>query len=292
MALLLFLKVNPIIRRADHNPTNSLNSTQPTATISPTVLHKRSFHKFPRYLLLNGDQANNLDLQTSSRHRPSALAALAVLAIFWLWGHIDNQLTTYYASKYRPATIPNGYAPKHIPSRDVSVISCAITPEPTFLACLKRWLQNNPLEVVIATRPKHKQAFDSVLASASFDTTNVCILAADENEYPGYRGQLVCAISQAKGSILAKVDGHVGWGEAYLENMLPAFEDPKGCCAGGGLAVNIPAERQNPEVTTPWEVAAAKTLHNDTHTNPDVYVAGMVPGYWAFFNEYPYMKRY
>jgi hypothetical protein len=50
-------------------------------------------------------------------------------------GLIDNKITDYYESIYKPEPIMED--PKFIPSRDVSLILCMLDPLSIFINCLR-----------------------------------------------------------------------------------------------------------------------------------------------------------
>jgi cellulose synthase/poly-beta-1,6-N-acetylglucosamine synthase-like glycosyltransferase len=111
------------------------------------------------------------------------------------------------------------------------------------------------------TRQSYLASLRSIVDFADFDTSTVRVLAAPD-DLPGFRGQLSHALKQAKGEIIAKVDGRIEWRDDYLVHMLPCFEDSTIGGAGGNLLVTISKDRQHPDNVTPWKVAAAKTAWN------------------------------
>lgn len=81
------------------------------------------------------------------------MAALAVLGGFFLWGRYDARLTAGYLIKYQPTPLPD--SPTFRPQDDVSIVVCTLDPPERFIPCLRRWLTNNPLEVIVSTTKKH-----------------------------------------------------------------------------------------------------------------------------------------
>lgn len=186
------------------------------------------------------------------------MAGPAILAGFWLWGKLDS-----IANKnvwYEPITKTEG-EPAFTPSRDVSVICCLLQPEPKFLKCLEGWLRNNPLEVILVTTEPYYEAVQGYVQLLSFDTSKVRIFQAPK-EPGGFRGQLAHGLRQARGKIIAKVDGQIEWPDDYLVHMLPCFEDEEIGSAGGNIFAYISKECQHPDRVTPWQVAGAKVAWN------------------------------
>lgn len=198
------------------------------------------------------------------------MAAPAILVGFWIWGLIDRKISAKHASQYRP--VPIAANPTFTPSRDVTVLCCTLAPEPTFLACLQSWLDNNPLEVLLVTRAAHLSAVEASLTSGPYDISKVRILVAPDT-LPGFRGQLTHGLRHCQGALIAKVDGHIRWGPTYLPHMVASFEDPSVGASGGDMGIFIDPARQNPDSITPWEVAAAKNLFAGRTTKYDVYAA-------------------
>ena len=202
------------------------------------------------------------------------MAAPAILVGFWLWGLVDRRISAQHASQYRP--VPLSANPTFTPSRHVSVLCCTLNPEPTFLTCLRSWLENHPLEILLVTRAAHLSAVQTVLAScpSDMDTSIIRILVVpDGDTLPGFRGQLTHGIRHCRGSLIAKVDGHVRWNPSYLLHMVASFEDSSVGASGGDMGIFIDPSRQNPKDITPWEVAAAKNLFGARTTKYDVYAA-------------------
>ncbi|KAK1756719.1 hypothetical protein QBC47DRAFT_341437 [Echria macrotheca] len=187
----------------------------------------------------------------------TTLLAPAILLAFWLWGYIDSKISARYSAQYKPYPIRQN--PTYTPSRDVSVVSCMLNPEPLFISRLASWLRNDPSEVVLSTRAAFVGKVQAALDSCDFDTSKVRIVVAPDS-LPGFRGQMVTGLRAARCPIIAKVDGHILWGDEYLVHMLASFEDPSVGASGGAMTVFIAPERQNPESVTPAEVAATKML--------------------------------
>jgi hypothetical protein len=142
---------------------------------------------------------------------------------FRIWGLVDYYVNKYYSSKYQPAPVITNptFAPK-----DVSVVVRTLSLPPVFKACLIRWFENKPLEIIICTTEEHINEVDRVVneaVSEVVDGATVKIIVSEK----GPRVQLMAGIMEAKGKIIAVSDNHIFWSRNYLINMLPCFEDPK-----------------------------------------------------------------
>ncbi|KAK0649252.1 nucleotide-diphospho-sugar transferase [Cercophora newfieldiana] len=195
------------------------------------------------------------------------MAASTVLTIFWLWGYLDRQIATRDTAKYKPVPVPTGLA--KFASSDVSIVTCALNPEPSFLQCLEGWLRNDPLEVVVVTKPPFVATFLSLLASAAFDTKKVRVFAVPA-DLPGYRGQLVHGIRQAKGELILKADGHIEWpSDKLIVHMAACFEDDTIGIAGGDQHIRI----EDPNNISPWEVASTRQFSGGRPAARAIYAA-------------------
>ncbi|KAK4447846.1 nucleotide-diphospho-sugar transferase [Podospora aff. communis PSN243] len=195
------------------------------------------------------------------------MAAPIILASFWLWSHLDREITQRDTEKYRPAPLPVG--PAKFTLADVSVITCALKPEPSFLRCLESWLRNDPLEVIVVTTPPFLETFKNLLASATFDVSKVKVHVVPDDLPKGFRGQLVHAIRSAKGKLILRVDGHIMWGDKLIINMAACFEDDTIGIAGGDMQIRI----ENTDTVTPWQVASTRLMSGGRPAQRNIYAA-------------------
>lgn len=198
------------------------------------------------------------------------MAAPTVLAAFWVWGLLDKRVSDEYTSLYKPIPIPDKPT---FTTHNVSVITPVLNPEPSFLQCLEGYLANDPLEILVITRPPYHQKVIETINKAWFSTKKIHIILANDN-MPGMRGQMATGFLQARGPIIAKVDSHIMWPPHYLAHLLACFEDAHVGTAGGAFSTRIEANRQNPSSITPAEVAATRALHGRFRTTKvDAFVA-------------------
>ncbi|KAH9212946.1 nucleotide-diphospho-sugar transferase [Leptodontidium sp. 2 PMI_412] len=182
---------------------------------------------------------------------------LAILFFMWVWGIIEHYVNKHYSSKYKPAV----RGPNTRTTNSVSVVVRTLEPLPIFKACLVRWLENKPLEIIIATTHEHLEKIGKLVKEVIQETreysTKIRIIVANK----GARNQFIAGVLKAKGEIVATSDDHILWGPEYLANMLPCFDDPKVGAAGPQIGIHIPKERES--TITAWEVAAARLAHRE-----------------------------
>ncbi|KAK0611364.1 nucleotide-diphospho-sugar transferase, partial [Immersiella caudata] len=198
-----------------------------------------------------------------------SMAALITLASLWLWGHLDAEISVRDTERYKPVSLPVG--PAKFTVKDVSVITCALKPEPSFLRCLESWLRNDPLEVIIVTTPPFLEIFNTLLATATFDISQVKVHVLPDDLRKGFRGQLVHAIRSAKGKLILRVDGHIMWGDKLIVNMAACFEDDTIGLAGGDMTVRI--DNADATTITPWQVASTRRLAGGRPAQRNIYAA-------------------
>lgn len=133
------------------------------------------------------------------------MAAPTVLTAFWAWGLLDKKVSDEYTSLYKPIPIPDKPT---FTTRNVSVITPVLNPEPSFLQCLEGYLANDPLEILVITRPPYYQKVIDTIAKAWFSTKKIHIVLANDS-MPGMPGQIATGFLQARGPIIAKVDSHI-----------------------------------------------------------------------------------
>ncbi|KAN0099403.1 glycosyltransferase family 2 protein [Hyaloscypha variabilis] len=183
--------------------------------------------------------------------------AVLILGLFWLWGRMERALDKLNLARYQPVPIPSKciYTPDQ-----VSVIVCTVD---TLLArCLRSWLANHPLELLIVTIPEHEDHILSVVANASLSAADFAKVKVLTSTTKGKRVQLAVGIRHAKGTIIASTDDHISWGPDFLKGMLPCFEDETVGAVGPTMTAAIPNDRQSSDIITPWEVAATRTAWN------------------------------
>ncbi|KAE8444648.1 hypothetical protein EG329_014396 [Mollisiaceae sp. DMI_Dod_QoI] len=200
-----------------------------------------------------------------------ALYAATFLGTMLVWGRLDSSIASNFASKYKPAPIAEN--PTFTPEEDVSVLVNTLNPPPAFKACLVRWYENNPLEIVITTTKTHFGDVLSIVNRAisenGLDPTRFIVITSEK----GARVQFKAGIEKAKGNIIAKVDDHIFWSRKYLNHMLAALEDPKVGGVAPPIKVYIPEDRRSRDQITPWEVAATKLAHRGPGSATSMHVA-------------------
>lgn len=234
------MSIQLTIQTKQQSPTPERTLDQ-SAIFRISTIHSTDLHL--RYLILN---TLILDEMTSP------VAAPATLGVLLLWGYIDREILAEGTAKYKPVPIPE--TPKFKAS-DVSVVTCTLNPEPSFIFVLEGWLRNNPREVIVATRAPFVKAILEKIGAANFDSSNVRVVATPD-DLPGVRGQLVHGLRQTSGSLVAAVDAHIQWvSDKYIIAMAAAFEDEKIGMTGGDIKVRVVKKTED---ITPWEVASAK----------------------------------
>ncbi|KAJ5052053.1 uncharacterized protein L3040_001813 [Drepanopeziza brunnea f. sp. 'multigermtubi'] len=189
------------------------------------------------------------------------------LALMFVWGWVDHFVNKYYSSRYQPAPIQKN--PKYTPN-DVSVVVRTLKPPVVFPQCLKLWLDNNPLEILICTTKDYLHEVENLVHETLIgrdDRAKVRVIVSEK----GGRKQLLAGVMAAEGRIIATSDNHIKWPAKYLIHMLPCFEDDKVAAAGPSIKVEIPAHRH--DSITPWEVAAVKLAARGPGSGKAMYAA-------------------
>ncbi|KAI9054622.1 hypothetical protein LZ554_001775 [Drepanopeziza brunnea f. sp. 'monogermtubi'] len=189
------------------------------------------------------------------------------LALMFVWGWVDHFVNKHYSSQYQPAPIRQN--PKYTPN-DVSVVVRTLHPPVVFLECLKLWLDNNPLEILICTTKEYLDEVEHLVHETLIgrdDRKKVRVIVSEK----GGRTQLLAGVMAAKGRIIATSDNHIKWPAKYLIHMLPCFEDDKVAAAGPTIKVEIPVHLH--DSITPWEVAAAKLAARGPGSGKAMYAA-------------------
>ncbi|KAK9775275.1 putative Glycosyltransferase 2-like domain-containing protein [Seiridium cardinale] len=189
----------------------------------------------------------------------------------WLIDYADGKIRSHYAAKYRAAEIVQ--SPKFTPN-DVSVVVTVRTPPPNFAACLGRWLENEPLELIVVTTQAHFEQVKTAVASTSLtilQKNKIHIIPIQDGV--AKRGKMERGIREAQGKVIALSDDQIYWSDQYLKHCLPCFDEPDVGAAGGPIEVYIPRERRETDIVTPWEAAGAKYLFGGRGGGPAVYAA-------------------
>ncbi|RYO89862.1 hypothetical protein DL764_008527 [Monosporascus ibericus] len=146
-----------------------------------------------------------------------------------------------------------------ITSDQVSIIVPVLYPEPTFKSGLRLLLANDPREVIIVTPNECLEAVSIAIKEANLPNDRVSKVRLLSTPVASKRMQMKRAIEAACGVIIVSCDDGTMWpGDTFLENMLPCFDDPKVGAAAAPITVSIPKERQDDQIVTPWETAAAR----------------------------------
>lgn len=162
-------------------------------------------------------------------------------------------------AKYEPMPVP---ADCQYKPNQVSVLVCTVN---TLLArCLRTWLANDPLEVIIVTIPEHEEQIRDVVANADLSDTDFAKVRVFASPIKGKRMQMITGLQHVNGDIIANVDDHITWPSEVFEHMLPCFEDENLGAAGPTIEAVIPEDRQDANVITPYEVAAMRVIWDRT----------------------------
>ncbi|KAI1405377.1 glycosyltransferase family 2 protein [Hypoxylon fuscum] len=203
-------------------------------------------------LLINPD--------TSSK--PYGQLSLAALIGLYLWDYVDGREARRYAQRYQHFTTQETTSDT---SRDVSIVVPTVNWGPDLPANLLTWLINQPREVILVTTDALAAQLQTDLESTpdlrqnmiKFDTDVIILTVEQANK----RSQLCRGINAAQGRIVALVDDDARWTTSrVLEHLLVPFhnEADNYGLVGGPIESFVPAERQNYNVITGWEVAALR----------------------------------
>jgi cellulose synthase/poly-beta-1,6-N-acetylglucosamine synthase-like glycosyltransferase len=185
-----------------------------------------------------------------------------------LWGLVEHRIFNYYLTAYRPIPIPSKPQYK---ARDVSIIVCTI--DSLLSSCLLRWLENDPLEIIIVTTEEHLTTIQEIVRKvhhSQHQYKRVVILTSPEK---GKRAQLRFGIQAARGRIIASVDDHITWHPEFLRYTLPCFEDASIGACGTPIKTTIPPSRRFSKIITPWEVAATRVSYKRNSVLKSMYSA-------------------
>ncbi|KAI0169359.1 glycosyltransferase family 2 protein [Hypoxylon sp. FL1284] len=203
--------------------------------------------------------------------------SLAILLILYVWDYIDGKESQIYARRYQPFPMPEQENARFT-SRDVSIVVPTVNWEADLPENLTTWLRCRPREVIFVTTrallPQLIQDFASTPGLREFmDETKINCRFVSVSQ-ANKRTQLCKGINLAKGSIIALVDDDARWTtEHVLTTLLAPFQDDNVGLVGGPIESYVPEERQNPDVITPWEVAALRTRSRRRNGTKAFFVA-------------------
>ncbi|KAI0150051.1 glycosyltransferase family 2 protein [Hypoxylon sp. NC0597] len=192
----------------------------------------------------------------------SEKAHLVALFGLYLWDYIDRKQTQSLASQYRPFPLPLADRAR-FKARDVSIVVPTIDWDENLPRNLLTWLATAPREVIFVTVASSVPALCKVLKSAP-GVYEACKASGTEIKisavkWANKRCQLCLGINNAVGSIICLVDDDARWtSNQVLEHLLAPFENDDVGLVGGPIGSYVPEERQNPNIITPWEVAALR----------------------------------
>ncbi|RYP64535.1 hypothetical protein DL771_008724 [Monosporascus sp. 5C6A] len=166
-----------------------------------------------------------------------------VLALM-LWGIYDRFLGRAYGKQYKTIDLPEN--PTYT-TRDVSILVPTISTPEEFTQCLLKWAANKPKEILIVTTTRDFDNVNRLVQPVLREAQTATIIQIYTVSEPGRREQMKLALEKATGSIVAFVDDDTIW---PTEKVLPFL------IAGAFIS----AERQDPNIVAPWEVAAMRFL--------------------------------
>lgn len=135
-----------------------------------------------------------------------------------------------YGKQYEPTQLRAN--PSFFPG-DVSIIVPTISTEDWFATCLRLWLDNNPKEVIIVTIIRDLEHVEQLLKSIA-DVPGRKVVRVITVDKPNKREQIVAALKEAKGKIIAMIDDDTFPStNKTLEYLLAPLEDPQVGATGG-----------------------------------------------------------
>ncbi|KAI2474465.1 Polysaccharide synthase [Pyrenophora tritici-repentis] len=180
--------------------------------------------------------------------------ALALGAL-WAWSVCDKAVISYYSREYKTVSLPERRNYSH---EDVSIIVPTIDTESTFTECMRLWIKANPREIIIATVERNRARVMQLIAPLQKDADKIIIAIAP---LANKRHQLMVGVKAAKGKIFALVDDDVYWRlDTVVPYLLAPFEDAEVGAVAGIQSAEVPPERQDARVLTPWEAIATFDL--------------------------------
>ncbi|KAJ4016077.1 hypothetical protein NW752_007013 [Fusarium irregulare] len=194
----------------------------------------------------------------------------------WLWTQYDSLLTKMRKKKYNP---PVPIEKPTFPTDTVSILIVTIDTPDDFTNTLRNCLASQPKEIIIVTIPRDLERVESLASPVLDDAKKVPITILTVPK-PGRRTQMALAAQEATGDILCFVDDDTVWpSNKVLPYLLAGFENPKVGGVVGRQSAWIPKERRNPDVLTPWEVAAIRKLSGNNEKQMLLHASG--GGIWC-----------
>ncbi|KAI0596496.1 hypothetical protein F4775DRAFT_564801 [Biscogniauxia sp. FL1348] len=183
----------------------------------------------------------------------------ACLSAFILWDTIEQRLSNRNAQRYKPWPLPSE-AERLYDASDVSLVVPTVDWDDNFSPNLRRWLSNNPGEIIIVTVTSEAQKARALIETESIQEsiidTKIRLLTID---HANKRDQLVRGVNDASGEIIALVDDDAFWkSDVVLMHLLAPFQQEDVGLVGGPIDSYVPEERKDPAIITPWEVAALR----------------------------------
>lgn len=191
-----------------------------------------------------------VNIFTMSYFWPAALTALT------FWDNFESYKRKKYVNAYTKYPLPkkSTYA-----SSDVSVIIPTVDPSPKFTDNLNSVIENRPREIIIVTVPAWLDVVERLVGPARKNASELGLsITITTIAHPQKRDQLIEGINRSSGNILALVDDDALWKPTVLTSLLSPFEHQDVGLVGGPICSFVPQERQDPDIITPWEVAAVK----------------------------------
>ncbi|GIK05268.1 hypothetical protein Aspvir_009372 [Aspergillus viridinutans] len=189
------------------------------------------------------------------------------LGALWAWSVFNKAVISYYSSKYKPVPLPEKHNYSH---KDVSIIVPIIDTESTFTECMRLWLKANPREIIIATVERNKARVLQLIEPLRQHADKIIIVTAP---LANKRHQLIVGVKAARGKIFALVDDDVYWRvDTVVSYLLAPFEDAEVGAVAGIQSAEVPPERQDARVITPWEATATFDL-NQWKSSREVHFA-------------------
>ncbi|KAI0160388.1 hypothetical protein GGR57DRAFT_499797 [Xylariaceae sp. FL1272] len=204
------------------------------------------------------------------------MASLILLeSLFWEFS--ENAQSQNYISQYKPYPLPS-IDQRRCDSRNVSIIVPTINWAETFPTAILSWIATAPRELIIVTSEREEVAARAVVDSgpiqdaAAAANTQIQVLTIAE---PNKRDQLIIGINASSGSVIALVDDDTYWptNDIFISQVLAPFQDEDVALVGTPVESYIPAERQHPDVITPYEVAALRSRSRRRGGNKAFFVS-------------------
>ncbi|CRK17469.1 hypothetical protein BN1723_016421 [Verticillium longisporum] len=182
------------------------------------------------------------------------------LVAFCLWDMLERNLASAYAWRCQPFELAEN--PTFAPS-DVSIVIATIQPDDSFTRALRLWLENKPKEIIIVTITRDLEAVKELVSDLEHGQDIIQVLAIN---HANQRQQQIHGIKMTTGKIILLADD-----DTFCTNskvvpwLLAPLENPRIGAVGGKQLADIPLERRNAAISTPWEaisVFGLDTFHN------------------------------